>query len=227
MKLQNNQQQEDGASFIEGIRMFNKPIVVNSVDVYIDEPIRELSYYRNLLHYMRQMDEHDELRIWIDSDGGYLDSAMAISDAMNNAEGNVTVIVTGHAYSAAGAIALQAPSLMVGDNASFMCHTASYGTNYGKQGDIEGLVHYNKRTVEKLCRETYKYFLTDAEIELMLLGKDYWFDADETKERLEKRQALIKAKAEDALGKQQEIVEEVPKVKRKRKPKVVPDIIAE
>jgi ATP-dependent protease ClpP protease subunit len=207
--------------------MFNKPIVVNSVDVYIDEPIRELSYYRSLLHYMRQMDEHDELRIWIDSDGGYLDSAMAISDAMNNAEGNVTVIVTGHAYSAAGAIALQAPSLMVGDNASFMCHTASYGTNYGKQGDIEGLVHYNKRTVEKLCRETYKYFLTDAEIELMLLGKDYWFDADETKERLEKRQALIKAKAEDALGKQQEIVEEVPKVKRKRKPKVVPDIIAE
>jgi ATP-dependent protease ClpP protease subunit len=176
---------------------------------------------------MRQMDEHDELRIWIDSDGGYLDSAMAISDAMNNAEGNVTVIVTGHAYSAASAIALQAPSLMVGDNASFMCHTASYGTNYGKQGDIEGLVHYNKRTVEKLCRETYKYFLTDAEIELMLLGKDYWFDADETKERLEKRQALIKAKAEDALGKQQEIVEEVPKVKRKRKPKVVPDIIAE
>lgn len=226
MKLQNNQQQEDSNTFVEGIRMFNKPLVINSVDVYIDEPIRELSYYRSLLHYMRQMEEHDELRIWIDSDGGYLDSAMAISDAMNNAEGSVTVIVTGHAYSAAGAIALQAPSLMVGDNASFMCHTASYGTNYGKQSDIEGLVHYNKRTVEKLCRETYKYFLTDAEIELMLLGKDYWFDADETKERLEKRQELIKAEAEGIVAAQQ-IVDEVPKVKRKRKPKVVPDVLPE
>lgn len=213
----NNAEQEDSSVFSEGVRMFNKPVVVNSVDVYIDEDVYELSYYRNLLHYIRHMEENDELRIWIDSNGGYLNSAMAICDAMNNTEGSVTAIVTGHAYSAAGLIALKAPSLMIGDNASFMCHTASYSPGYGKHGDIENFVYYSKKNVEKICRETYKNFLTDSEIELMLLGKDYWFDAEETKYRLEKRQELFKV-ADEAVD-CQKVPEEVPKLKRSASPK--------
>ena len=225
LRNNNDNEQENSLLISEGIKMFNKPVVVNCVDVYLDEPICELKYYRNLLHYMQQMEEHDELTIWVDSEGGYLDSAMAIVDAMLNSEGNIRVIVTGRAYSAASIIALKAPSLMIGNNASFMCHTASYGTNYSKQGDIECLVDYNKRTVEKLCRETYKNFLTNDEIELMLLGKDYRFDAEETRERLEKRAELQKA-ADDAAKEESMKVDtaQTPKSKAKRTTKVPTDV---
>jgi ATP-dependent protease ClpP protease subunit len=182
----------------DDIKMYNKPYTANDVDVYLDEPIRELSYYRNLLHYMRQMEEHDELRLWISSPGGYLSSTLEIVDAMNNSEGKVMCIVTGEAHSGASIIALSAPHLIVGDNATMMCHTASYGIDFSKQGNIESMVEHSKKQIDKIVRKAYKHFLSESEIELMLTGKDYWFDSDEIKERLEKRQAILVAEHKKA-----------------------------
>ncbi len=168
------------------VRLFNKPRVVNEVDAYLDGPILQPSYYRDLLHYMRMMEEGDQLRIWINCEGGHVDSMLDIVDAMQNCEGDVKVIVTGRAYSAASVIALCAPQLIVGENANFMLHNASWGAG-GKMGEIVSKVEFTKSQIEKIMRKAYKWFLTDEELELLLIGKDFWFDSDEVTRRLEIR----------------------------------------
>lgn len=224
MKFKNNSNEEDASPSGE-IQMYNKPIVINSVDVYLDEAVMELAYYRNLLHYIRTMEEGDELRIWVDTPGGYLDTTLALIDAINNTEGNVTVIVSGKAHSAGGLLALAAPSLMIGDNASFMCHTASWGPGVGKHNNIVESVNYTTAQVNGIVKKYYKFFLTDQEIDMMLNGKDFWFDADECKARLENRVKLQDAALAEAKLKVEQAATEVqPKVKAKRKPKVSTEV---
>lgn len=199
---------DEGEVATGSLQMYNKPIVCNSVDVYLDGPIVELSYYRNLMHYLRQMEETDELRIWIDTPGGYLDTTIALIDGIKNSEGEVVCIVSGKAHSAGGLLALAAPSLMIGENCSFMCHTASWGPGIGKHNNIVESVNYTTAQVNNIVKKYYKNFLSDAEIEAMLNGKDFWFDAEESKKRLEYRVEALRKESE-------------PKVEKpKRKPKV-------
>lgn len=174
------------------LKMYNKPKVVNEVDAYLDGPILEPSNYRNLLHYLRMMEEEDSLRIWLDSPGGQLDSTLAIIDGIEKTEGDVKIIVTGRAYSAGSIIALSAPQLIVGDHASFMLHNGSYGTG-GKANDIASMVKFTSQQFESLFRKVYKDFLSEQEISDLVQGKDFWFDNAEVVRRLE-----IRASAQQA-----------------------------
>lgn len=200
-----NQQQkrklsEDDDESNTPVAMFNDPIKVNDVDAYLDEEIGPPSKYRNMLHYMRSMDDHDRLRIWINSGGGRQDSMNDIVDAMKNTKGDVTVIVTGMAASAAGVIALNAPKLVLGDRGFIMAHNGSFGS-YGKNHEVVAHVKHMDAMNEKELRETYKYFMTDEEIQQCIEGKDFWFDNAETKRRLEIRHAAQEAELKKAQRK--------------------------
>lgn len=171
-----------------GIQMYSKQNIIQSVDVYLDQNIGPLAYYRNLIYFMHNMQEQDELRIWIDNYGGSLDTALAIVDAMRQAEGKITCIVSGNAASAASLIALSADSLVVGDHSRFMCHVVTYGTGASKQGDIENLVAYSTKMIRNFTQKAYEGFMTQGELEQMWMGKDFWMDSDEVVQRLKDRE---------------------------------------
>lgn len=194
----NNNNEDYSDNPFEGrLKLFAEQKIVREVDAYIDEDVLELSYYRNLLHFMHTMNPEDTLRIWVDTDGGSLHSALAIVDAMKNAEGKITVIVTGRAYSAGSLIALSAPELMVSENAKFMLHTASYGAE-GKHGDIQTFVDFQRSQLNKIFETAYKHFISEQEIELMKVGHSFWFDYDEVMKRLEARAEKQKEELEEA-----------------------------
>mgnify|MGYP000969542371 FL=1 len=67
-----------------------------------------------------------------------------------------------------------------------MIHTASmrYG---GKQNNFHQYSEFVNKTNEKLMKKYYEGFLTEEEIQQALEGKDFWFDAQEVVERLQKR----------------------------------------
>jgi ATP-dependent protease ClpP protease subunit len=189
--------EDDDTAEPYSLTMFNDPFKVNDVDVYLDEPIGPPVKYRQLLHFMRSMEKHDQLRIWINCTGGRADSMMDIIDGIQNAQGEVTVIVTGMAASAASIIALTAPKLIVGERAMFMCHSASSGAG-GKIGEMSSSVEFDKKIFNKVIREAYKDFLTEEEIEKLMIGQDYWFDTEEVKLRLERRHAAQQAAVKKA-----------------------------
>jgi len=177
----------------KGIQMFHKSMQVDSVDVYLDEPIVDLPYYRNLIQYLREMTEHDTLRLWIDTPGGDLNSALAIIDAINNTQGEVLAIVTGEAASAGSLIALLSPTLILGDRARFFLHAASYGIGFSKQNDIESYVDNNKTFLREIMKEAYTGFLTPEEMELLFVGKDYYFRGDELRDRIQRRVEFLES----------------------------------
>lgn len=187
VSLRNNRNDMDDFKMDRSIQMFHKSMQVDSVDVYLDEPIGDLLYYRGLIQYLHEMDEHDQLRIWLDTPGGDLGSALAIIDAITNSEGNVTTIVTGEAASAGSLIALMSPNLMLGERARFFLHAASYGIGFSKQSDIENYVDNNKTFLREIMQEAYVGFLTEQEMELLFVGKDYYFRGEQLEARIKSR----------------------------------------
>ena len=169
-----------------GVRMFNEITPVNDVDVYLDENINEPAYYRNLLQYLRRMEERDTCKIWLTTNGGRFDSSVAIIEAMQNSRGQVQVIASGYNASAGTLIALAAPELIVTPNTSFMFHAASHG-GYGKLQEVQSQLVHNHEVLIEFMWKCYEGFLTREEFNNIVLGVDRYMKTDEIMERLEKR----------------------------------------
>ena len=219
----NFEDEDDNPGNTNSIQMYRQVLTADSVDVYLDEVIGPLPYYRNLIQYLHNMSERDSIRIWIDGPGGMLDTALAIIEAMNDTEGQVSCIVQGNAGSAHSLIALAAPSLMLMNNARFFLHAPSYGSS-GKTFEIENRVDFHKDFLRKVAMNSYGGFLTQDEFDLMFVGKDFHFDGAELERRVTLRYEHLEKLAEEAQAEAEvetEVqVEEPVVVKTSRKKKV-------
>ena len=96
-----------------------------------------------------------------------------------------------HACSAGGMLLLCCHNKIVYPNTTFHAHTASY-SSFGKSSDIKTQVDFETKQIEKLVHDIYGGFLdAENEIPLLLDGKEFYFDAEETIKRLE-NQALMR-----------------------------------
>ena len=184
-----NADDDDDDKIVGSLKMFNDTKIINDVDAYLDEPIRQVHYYRDLLQYMRRMEEGDKLTIWITSPGGYMDSATAINQAMRTTKGQTTVICDAYNASAATFIALAAPQLIVQEGSTWMLHSASFGAS-GKSDNVYSKVKFFNEEIYKELKQIYSGFLTDEEFDQMIDGKDFYMNYDEIIRRLEIRSSL-------------------------------------
>lgn len=159
------------------------------VKVYLDENIREAKYYRTVLQAVDSLSEGDLLLLKINSYGGQLDGAIAIINAIENTDADVHAEIEGVAASAASLIALASPSISVSPYATMMVHSATFGA-FGKQSDVISHASFVDKQVRTLMHSVYKDFLTDKELEEVIMGKEMWFDAEEIVRRLELRAEL-------------------------------------
>lgn len=192
-------------------KMFRKTFTVNSFDYYIDDDVGPVDGYRDLIHTLHSASATDSIRVWVDTNGGHLDTALAIMDAFENTEADVTVIVTGRAYSAGSLIALAGMKfgqLVLGNRARFMIHSGSFGSG-GNESEVEEHVKATLELIRNIKKEFYTGFLTDEEMKLLDIGKNYYFDAKEAGKRIKQRLAYLEDKQK-------------PKPKKPAKPKTVP-----
>ena len=159
------------------------------VKVYLDEPIKEIKYYRNILNAIDSLGQDDAVLIKVDSPGGYLGSAMQLINAIQQTEAHVHVQIDGMAASAASLIALAAPSVSVAPYSSMMVHSASFGSA-GHQSNVVTHSAFVDNQVKQIMKDIYSDFLTDKEFAEVMLGAELWFSSDEIIERLEKRAEL-------------------------------------
>ena len=183
-------------------------------DYYLDGYVTAPSAYRELLHCLNNMQECDSLNIHVNSGGGRLDSTMQLIGAINNSEGNVTVVAAGMAASAASILVLQSPNIIITPFSQMMCHNATYGV-YGKGEEILSSVKFSEKYIDKIIHQSYDGFLTETEIMMLKIGQDFYFDSQEIIDRLEKR-----GQYQDDLDKKQAAVEaKAKKVVKGVKPK--------
>lgn len=195
--------------------IYARKLSINCFDYYLDTAITAPSNYRDVIQILNNLSKDDEMHIHLDTGGGRLDSAMRLIAAIKESEGNVVVIGAGLAASAGAIIFLQCPSVVVTPNTQMMIHAASYGA-VGKEDEVGASVAFSQKYLDKMTTESYHGFLTPQEIELLKIGKDYYFDSEEIIERLEIRdriQTKILEERDAALA------EATPKKRVKAKPK--------
>lgn len=159
---------------------------INTHLVFIDDDIIQPSSYRDVIHCLATCGEHDQVNLLVNSSGGRTDSIWQIIEAMKGCRGDVAVTVIGAAYSAASMLACMAPECYISDSAEFMLHTAHYGS-IGTVPNVKGQTDFATRQINKLLDTCYTGFLTPKELEELKNGKEFWFDADESRKRMVRR----------------------------------------
>lgn len=166
----------------------------NAHTIFIDDDIGDPPMYRDVIHCLATCNENDTVNFLINSNGGRTDSAWQIIEAMKGCKGDVAATVIGSAYSAASMLACMATECYIADSAEFMLHTAHYGS-IGTVPNVKGQTDFATKQVNKLLDTCYTGFLTSKELDELKNGKEWWFNADEARERMLKRQLYLMKEA--------------------------------
>lgn len=191
---------------------------VNIHEFYLCGNIESADEYIEWFDVIRHSGPTDVIRLFINSYGGDLFTAIQFMRVLSETEATVIVSVEGACMSAATMIFLCADQFEVSEHTMFMFHNYSGGV-IGKGGEMLDQLQHERVWSEKLLRDIYKDFLNEEEIKSMLNNKDLWMDGEEVIKRLEVKKAKIDAEeaaAEDD-GIEEVTVEKLKKTASKKK----------
>lgn len=173
--------------------------ISNLLEYYISGDIEEPSEYTEWFNEIRHARDGDVIKIYINSCGGDLFTAIQFMRVLRETKALVIVSVEGACMSAATMIFLAADKFEISAHSSFMFHNYSGGA-IGKGGEMMDQLAFESKWAEAMLRDVYMDFLTAEEITSILANKDFWMDSDDVIARLNKRAEKIeeKAKAEEA-----------------------------
>lgn len=200
-----------GGSIKQDERTFHRQ-VVNINEFYLSGEIESSENYISWFDIIRHASENDVIKIYINSPGGDVFTAIQFMRAIQETQASVVVSVEGLCMSAATMIMLAAESYEISEHTMFMFHNYSGGT-FGKGGEMLDQLKHERDWSEKLLRGIYEHFLTEAEITSMLENKDIWMDGDQVIERLKKRKEIM----ESLDAEKSETITEEPTIIAKKK----------
>lgn len=201
-------------------RIFNKQLI-NVHEFYLSGEIESADEYIQWFDTIRHAGENDVVKIYINSPGGDVFTAIQFLRSLQETNATVVMSVEGLCASAATMIMLGGESFEISDHSMFMFHNYSGGT-FGKGGEMLDQLQHERKWSERLLRQVYKDFLTEDEITSVLNNKDIWMDGQEVAERLKARQAKIEAEEQEKEGIEEKFpemaidVEAVKKVAKKK-----------
>ena len=206
-------------SFNEHHRLLRKDITVSLYEYYLVGEIGEPENYIDLVDALRSANPQDDFIIRIASGGGLLSTASMIMNAITESQANVHGYIESNAGSAASLIFLACDNWSLSEDAELFVHTSSSG-NFGKESETyEASVFYRKK-IHKMMRNRYAGFLTETEIDQVLKGADFYFDADSIAERLDKyseyKQILMDIEMQEFEVELEATVDETPPKKKKK-----------
>lgn len=166
-------------------------------EFYLSGTITGPEDYINWYDTIRHSGPDDTIKIYINSGGGDLFSAIQFLRVLSDTEALVVVSVEGLCASAATLVFLSADIFEVTPHSSFLFHNYSSGV-YGKGGEQYAQITHERKWSERLLKEVYEDFLTPDEINGLLSNNDLWMDVDEVVVRMNERIRIRKELAEEA-----------------------------
>ena len=162
-------------------------------EYYLVGEIDEASKYTEWFNQMRHYPENDFVKIYINSCGGDLWSAIQFMRVIRECKAPVMVSVEGACMSAATIVFLMADEYEISAHSMFMFHNYSGGT-IGKGGEMIDQIKHERKWSENLLTEIYSDFLNPEEIRSILDNKDIWMGGEEVVNRLNKRKKALQNK---------------------------------
>lgn len=158
--------------------------VANTFIIKLWEDIVEPEHYMEELDIINGCTELDTVVLDICTAGGDGNTAALFNRALRNCAGH-TVAIIGPSCSSAGSIlALSCREWVLDDTSELMCHTATWGM-IAKDTDIFEHANFSRKQLRKLFENVYNGFLTPTELEDLIKGTPFYFDAQQLAERLE------------------------------------------
>lgn len=158
----------------------------NLHEYYLVGEIEDPKKYAEWFDEIRHASQNDTIRIFINSPGGDLMTAIQFIRVIRDCPGTVVASVEGSCCSAATMIFLACSSWEVAQHSLFMFHAYSGGT-FGKGGEMFDQLRHESKWFKTLVEEIYNDFLSPAEIEQMLNNKDIWMSGEDAVARLNHR----------------------------------------
>ena len=181
-----------------GNKLFASKPMATFHEFYLTGRIEEADEYISVFDMIRHAREEDVVKIYVNSPGGDLFTALQFGRAMGDSDATIIVSVEGQCCSAATIIALAADMVELSNHCVWMCHNYSSGM-IGKGHELHSQAEFERDWSIKLMKDIYDGFLTDKEINAMLDGRDIWLAADDVMKRLEQRHNKMKRKAKKTM----------------------------
>lgn len=155
-------------------------------EYYLVGEIEDAAKYTEWFNQIRHASPSDIVKIYINSEGGSLLTAIQFMRVLQECKAQVIASVEGACMSAATIIFLMANAYEISPHSIFMFHNYSGGT-IGKGGEMIDQIKHERSWSEKMLSEIYNNFLTKEEIRSILDNKDIWMTAEEVVTRLNKK----------------------------------------
>lgn len=168
------------------LNIFSKDIQATHYLITLNDEIGVASQYSELIALLKFASENDIVEIEINNNGGYIDTALQIKNAIAECKANVITCLNVAAHSAAGVIFLAGNSYKIGKYGSLLVHEGSTGF-VGKPSDLKRHSAFQNAQLERVVRDVYSEILTDEEMDAVLNGLELILDDVELMERLNNR----------------------------------------
>ena len=160
---------------------------IKNASIYISDVIESPNNYTHEFDTIRNACPNTNINIYINSFGGNLWTGIQFIHAINSSNANIiNGVIDGRCHSAASLIFLACDNYIVNPFASMLCHFYTKGM-YGKGNEMIEEIEHDKKYFPSMVKSVYKGFLTNSELNNLIKGKDYWFDAKEIIKRLKNR----------------------------------------
>lgn len=168
----------------------------NSYEFYLSGELLEPEHYTAWFDIIRNARTYDSIKLYINSCGGDLYTAIQFLRVMGESAGHITTSVEGACMSAATMVFLSGHSYEITPHSLFMFHNYSAGV-FGKGGEMYDQLQFERVWSESFLSQVYKDFLTDTEIQAMLHNKDIWMTSEQVIQRIDKLIESRKEKSPD------------------------------
>lgn len=159
---------------------------VNIHEFYLSGDVEGSEEYIEWFDIIRSASQNDVIKIYINSPGGDLFTAIQFMRVLTETEAQVVISVEGACMSAATLIFMCGHQYEISPHSVFMFHNYSSGMA-GKGGEMFDRMAHERIWSEKLFQDVYADFLNEREIKSILDNKDLWMDSDEVIKRLKKK----------------------------------------
>ena len=177
---------EIGKQKVHSNGYFPPKAVAQIHEFYLVGEIGPAEDYLEWFDTIRHANETDAIKIYINSFGGDLFTAIQFLRVLSDTPATVICSVEGACMSAATMLFMCADHFEVTPHSVFMFHNYSGGA-IGKGGEMIDQLQHERKWSERLMKEIYKDFMTSEEIKSMLDNKDIWMDGEEVVRRINLR----------------------------------------
>lgn len=164
-------------------QIFSAEHIVREHNVYLSNRIGPPYEYDQLCQWLRDAGPHDLFRLYINSQGGNLNSGLALIQAMQESQAHVITILNPEAYSMGAMIFLAGDELVAPPNSMLMLHDYSSSAG-GKGSEQAGMVLAANGWFSEIMDRICVPFLTKKEIHAILAGQDLWLHGEALEKRM-------------------------------------------